>query len=127
MTTSPDRIFVSEIECISSIGVTADERGKPQKLSVDVEVHCDLRKAGATDSVDDSIDYGQIVATVVELAGRREYKLLESLAELIASAILSDLGGESIRVLVRKLSPPIPTRLGFVAVEVSRNQSETAN
>jgi len=106
--------------------VTATERAKPQKLVVDVEVRCDLRKAGATDSIDDSLDYGQIVAIVAEKAGRSDCKLLETLAELIANAILSDLGGESVRVFVRKPNPPLPTRLGFVAVEVSRDRSQTA-
>ena len=127
MTSTPDRIFVSEIECFSSIGVTASERAKPQKLVVDVEVQCDLRTPARTDSIDDSLDYGEIVAVVVDLAGRGEYKLLETLAELIASAVLSHLGGESVRVLVRKPSPPLPTPLRFVAVELSRDRSESVN
>jgi dihydroneopterin aldolase len=121
--TSPDRIFVSEIECLSSIGVSAGERATPQTLSVDVEVICDLGPAARSDSIADSLDYGTIVSTVVDLAGQREYKLLETLAERIADAILSGLGGESIRVLVRKPSPPLPTPLGFVSVEVSRRRS----
>jgi dihydroneopterin aldolase len=122
-----DRIFASEIECFSLIGVTADERSKPQKLVVDVEVQCDLRKPARTDSIDDSLDYGEIVGAVVDLAGRGEYRLLETLAELIANTVLSDLGGDSVRVLVRKPSPPLSTPLQFVSVELFRDRSETAN
>ena len=122
MTASSDRIFVSEIECFSAIGVTASEREKQQKLIVDVEVKCDLRKAAGSDSINDALDYGKIEALVIDLAGGREYKLLETLAELISSAVLGELGGESVRVFVRKPDVRLNTPLGFVAVEVSRGR-----
>jgi dihydroneopterin aldolase len=119
-----DRIFVSEIACLASIGVTAEERATPQPLSVDVDLEHDLRMAGASDAMADSIDYGRIVARVVELAGEQEYHLLERLATRVAEAVLEELGGAAVRVLVRKLEPPIPTSVGFVSVEVFRERVE---
>ncbi len=127
MTAQRDKVFVSEIECIASIGVSREERSMPQRLSIDVEVRTDARAAATHDDIGRAIDYGRIVATVVDLAAGREYHLLETLAESIAGRILSELGGQSVRVLVRKLTAPIPTPHGFVAVEVVREAESDAN
>jgi dihydroneopterin aldolase len=120
MSRSRDRIFVSRIACAAAIGVSAEERSLVQHLSVDVEVWCDLRAAAASDSIDDTVDYGRIVARVVDLAGGRQYVLLEALAGRIADAVLADLGGAAVRVRVRKLTPPLPSPVGFASVEVFR-------
>lgn len=122
-----DRIFVSEIECPSFIGVSEAERSTPQRLSIDVEVSTDLARAAASDDIADSVDYAEIVALVVELAGERKYHLLEMLAERIADRVLTRLGGDSVRVLVRKLTAPIPTPVKFVSVEVFRKAESGAN
>ncbi len=126
MTRQSDRVFVSEIECASAIGVTDEERAAPQRLSIDVEVMTDLRAAAVSDDVADSVDYGQIVRMVADMAGDREYRLLETLAERIADGVLTELGGDSVRVLVRKLTAPIPTPLKFVSVEVVRQSKNRA-
>lgn len=127
MTGRRDKVIVSEIECIASIGVSREERSMPQRLSIDVEVRTDAGPAAATDDIGRAVDYGRIVATVVELAAGRQYHLLETLAEAIAERILSELGGVAVRVLVRKLTAPIPTPHGFVAVEVVREADADAN
>ncbi len=126
MTGRSDRVFVSEIECSSAIGVTDEERAAGQRLSIDVEVMTDLRAAAVSDDVADSVDYGQIVRMVADMAGDREYRLLETLAERIADGVLTELGGDSVRVLVRKLTAPIPTPLKFVSVEVVRQSKNRA-
>lgn len=116
-----DKIIVSAIDCVSAIGVGPEERTLRHRLSIDVEVATDTRRAGTSDSLEDAIDYGQIVRRVVELAGEGEYHLIEALAARIAQGVLADCGGESVRVVVRKMPPPLDARIGFVAVEVVRN------
>jgi dihydroneopterin aldolase len=120
-----DRIFVSRIECVAHVGVGDEERRLPQQLWVDVEVWTDVRRPASTDAIEDSVDYGQIVARTVEIGSQREYRLLEALAERIARAVL-ELGGEAVRVLVRKPKPPIPTPLEYVSVEVFRERQDAA-
>lgn len=97
-----------------------------QRLSVDVEVTHDLRPAGASDSIDDALDYAGIVSVVLGLVDGREYHLIETLAERIAHGVLTGCGGESVRVLVRKMTSPLSARVRFVAVEIVRTSAEVA-
>ena len=120
LTTPPDKICVSDIDCVAAIGVTPEERTMKQRLSVDVEVTTDVRKAAESDSLKDALDYAEIVRIVVELGGSRDFHLIETFAELIAGQVLSDLQGGSVRVVVRKLTPVLSSRVRFVAVEIVR-------
>ena len=127
LSTLTDKILVSEIECVAAIGVTAEERKVKQRLSVDVEVSTDTRRAAQTDRLKDTIDYAQIVTLVVELAGSREFHLVETFAELIAGRVRADLGGGTIRVVVRKSPPDLSDQVRFVSVEIARTPEEAGS
>jgi len=116
-----DRVVVSAVECIVGIGVTAEERAVRQRLSVDIEVSTDTRRAARSDSLEDAIDYGPIVAMLADLTSGREFHLIETLAEEISERVLRDFGGEAVRVVVRKHPPPLALPVGFVAVEIWRS------
>lgn len=116
-----DRVVVSAIECVVAIGVTPEERAVKQRLSVDVEVTTDTRPAARSDCIDDAIDYGPIVALVAGVTTGKEFHLIETLAEEIASRVLGDTGGQAVRVVIRKTPPPLAARVGFVAVEIERS------
>ena len=124
MNIPPDKIVVSDIDCVARIGVTPEERTMKQRLSVDVEVTTDIRKAARSDSLKDAMDYSQIVSLVEELADSQDFHLIETLAERIAGRVLSDFGGDLVRVVVRKLTPVFSSRVGFVSVEIVRAPSE---
>lgn len=115
-----DKILVSAIDCVVSLGVSAEERAVKQRLSVDVEVSTDTRKAARSDSLEDAIDYGPIVEMVVGLAASKEFHLIETLAEAIANAVLIGHDGHSVRVVIRKTPPPLAAQVDFVAVEIVR-------
>lgn len=121
-----DKVVVRGLECVVAIGVSAEERAVPQRLSIDIEISTDTRQAARTDSLEDAIDYGPIVAMVVRLVSGREYRLIERLAEDVAAAVLAQHGGEGVRVVVRKVPPPLAAPLRYVAVEVERKASETS-
>ena len=120
MRTPPDKICVSDIDCVAAIGVTPEERTIKQRLSVDVEVATDIRKAARSDSLKDALDYAEVVKLVLDLAASRDFHLIETFAELIAGRVLSDLSGDTVRVVVRKLTPVLSSRVRFVAVEIVR-------
>jgi len=120
---SADKIIVSAIDCVVALGVSPEERAVKQRLSVDVEVQTDTRRAARSDSLDDAIDYGPIVQVVVDLAASQEYHLIETLAEAIATRVLRDHGGEAVRVVIRKSPPPLAAQVAFVATEIVRTAS----
>ena len=121
MTLPPDKIFVSGIDCVAAIGVTPEERTMKQRLSVDVEMTTDIRMAAQSDSLKDAMDYSGVASAVVEVASGRDFHLIETLAEQIARRVLSDFNTDTVRVVVRKLTPVLASRVNFVSVEIVRS------
>ena len=119
-----DKIFVSGIDCVAAIGVTSEERTMQQRLSVDVEIETDIRRAAGTDSLRDAQDYARVVSLVVEIADDRDFHLIETLAESVASRVLKDFPTPRVRVLVRKLTPVLASRVNFVSVEIVRERPQ---
>ena len=120
VTIPADKLLVSDIDCVAAIGVSSEERAVKQRLSVDVEVTTDIRPAAQTDSLKDALDYARIVSIVVALAGSRDFHLIETFAETIAARVLSDVGSQTVRVVVKKLNPVLKSRVRFVSVEIVR-------
>ena len=113
----PDTLTIEGIALACRIGVTEEERAKPQTVHLDVEVVIDAAKAAATDDVKDAADYAALVAIVQQLAGSRPFALMETLAEATASLILARCGTPWVRVRVRKRALP---GIEHAAVELTR-------
>ena len=84
-----DSVFIEGMRLAAHIGVTAEERDTPQVLRFDITLLCDLRRAGESDDVNDSIDYGAVYRQVVDVVESTPCKLLEHLATIIATALLT--------------------------------------
>ncbi len=97
-----DRIFIKNLTVLSRIGFTDRERQRKQKVIVDLEIFVDLKDAGKTDDMDRTINYKEILEKVRKIASGREYKLLEHLAEEIASNLLESFAVERVDVTLKK-------------------------
>jgi len=117
-----DKILISSIDCVAAIGVTAEERTIKQRLSIDVEVLTDAARAAQTDSLKDAVDYSKVSILVMEVCRSRDFHLIETLAELLASRILADFPVPQVRVLVRKISPVVEPRVNYVSIEIVRSR-----
>jgi 7,8-dihydroneopterin aldolase/epimerase/oxygenase len=117
-----DKILISGLDCVAAIGVTPEERTMKQRLSIDVEVLTDAARAAQSDSLKDALDYSKITTLVMEVCRGRDFHLIESLAELLASRILSDFPTPQVRVLVRKISPIVEPRVNHVSIEIVRSR-----
>lgn len=101
----PDVILLDGVEVPAALGVTRAERGLRRPVRIDLEVHFDLRRAGRSDRVGNTIDYGAIYDAVCEVAGQQEHRLVEALAERIATALLAGFPITACTVTVRKPTP----------------------
>ena len=101
-------------------GVLAHEKSVPQPFEVDVEMATDLSVAGASDRVEDTVNYAAVAATVQQVVEGPAVALLERLATLIAERVLAMKGVGAVRVRVRKMSPPIGVGARYAEVEVMR-------
>jgi dihydroneopterin aldolase len=120
---SGDRIEIRGLRVLGTHGVLPEERTRAQPFEVDVDLELDLGPAGDTDDLADTVDYGDTVARIVDVvAGERSYRLLETLAGVIASEALVDPRVASATVAIRKLRPPLAAELDSVGVRITRSR-----
>ena len=117
-----DRIELRRLVVTGICGALPEERERAQPLEVDLDVVADLFAAGASDNLDDTLDYGAITATVENVILTGTPQLLEHLAQNIADAVLADPRALSVTVSVRKLRPPVPQALATSGVTIIRGR-----
>ncbi len=101
-------------------GVLEEERRLGQRFLVDVELDLEDEAGARTDSIDDAVDYRDVVARVKAISDARAYNLLEAFAAALADALLADLPVTSVRVRVRKPDVVLEPPVDFAAVSVER-------
>lgn len=112
-----DTLILQDVAVECRLGVADWERGAPQTVWVDLELAIDAARAAARDDVQATVDYAGLVSAVRRLAQRKPYRLLETLAEDIASLVLGESGTPRVRVRVKKRALP---EVGYAAVELER-------
>jgi 7,8-dihydroneopterin aldolase/epimerase/oxygenase len=98
-----DKIFLEEIRLDLIIGIYEWERTVPQTIQMDIEIGLPHSRAGQTDQVEDTIDYGAVMARIHETAAEKHFNLVEALAEHVAHLILHEFGAPWARVKIAKL------------------------
>jgi dihydroneopterin aldolase/2-amino-4-hydroxy-6-hydroxymethyldihydropteridine diphosphokinase len=119
-----DRILIDDLRVLTLIGALPHEREAKQPLRIDLSIGVDLRDAGRTDELDDTVHYGLVAERVVELAEESKHILLERLAADVADTVLAFDRVEEVDVTVTKLRPPVPTPLQSTAVRMVRTRAE---
>ena len=71
-----DRIRIRGLEVFANHGVYEEETKLGQKFLVDVSLHLDTRKAGFSDDIHDSVDYGSVCHFITKT--RRERSSLKN-------------------------------------------------
>lgn len=100
-----DRITIKDAGFFCNIGVSSKERGRKQKIFVDAEMFFDTRKAAKTDDIKNTINYSSAYDLMKSIAEKKEYKLIETLANGIAKGILNKFNVKKVNVEVRKRLP----------------------
>ena len=120
-----DRIFLRGMRFMACHGVLPHEREVPQPFEVDVEMGLDLRAAGESDDLDDTVNYAKVydvVSTVLTVT--RKY-LIEAIAEEIADDLLRDFDVlRLVRVTVHKPAAPIDGIFSDVGVSILRRRKD---
>ncbi len=101
-------------------GIENSEKELGQRFEVDVDLFLDLRRAGRSDKLTDTIDYTRIYQIVEELVVEKEYNLIEALADEIARAILAEFEIAGTVVRVRKPNVQLRGIADGVEVEIQR-------
>lgn len=97
-----DRIFIENLRVTSRVGITPEERRKPQEVLVDVNLFLSLTEAGTRDDIEESVDYKKAMSLVSDLISDGRFVLLEGMAEKVARELLESFPADMVRVRVRK-------------------------
>ncbi len=119
----PDTILLEGIQVPAALGVTAAERRMRRPVLLDLEVERDLRAAGRSDRIGDTLHYKRIFEIVEDVAGNQEHKLVEALGERIVRAVLEKFDAERVTVTVRK-PKPIAGVLEYAGIRISRSRED---
>lgn len=117
-----DELAISGIECRGHHGVFDFERREGQTFLIDLVLGLDTASAAASDDLQDTVDYGTLVARVKAAVEKDPVDLIETLAQRIAGVCLLDDRVEWARVTVHKPDAPIDATFSDVALTITRKR-----
>lgn len=102
-------------------GVGDEERAEPQEIQLDVELLLDLAVAGASDALEQTVDYAAVFEICRRHVEERSYRLLEALGEAVAGDVLNSFARvDRVVVEVRKPGVPIDGIVEHAGVRIDR-------
>jgi dihydroneopterin aldolase len=118
-----DCIKLSNMGFYAFHGTTKEEKAVGQRFFLDVYIYLNLRQAGRSDSVKDTVDYEKAYNLIRNMMNTRKYHLIEALAEDVANTMFSHFHNiERIQVSVRKPNVPLTGILDCVEVTIHREK-----
>jgi len=117
-----DKIVIEDLLLRTIVGIKPDEREKRQDVLINIELHADTRPAGASDDIDDAVNYRTLTKRVIEHVEGSRFYLVEKMAADIAAICLSEPRVKAVTVRVEK-----PGALRFarsVGVEIYRTRAD---
>jgi len=115
-----DKITIRDLEVFYRVGVPVEERAKPQRLLLTVEMFHDFSGAAQTDDVTQTIDYDAVCGRLIRFGDASSWKLIETLAADLAETILQEFGATTVSVEVKKFVIP---QARYVSVSLMRSRS----
>lgn len=116
-----DKILIPDFRISCHVGVPQEERDVAQDVLIDVELFLDLSPAGRGDDFALTVDYDAVCTTVAATVERKPRKLIETIAEEVAEALLAGYPAQAVRVTVRKPGALARRGIPHAAVVVERH------
>lgn len=117
-----DQIIIKNLETFGYHGVFEEEAFLGQKFIVDAVLFLDTRKAGKTDDLKASLDYGEACQIIKKLVETERYQLIERLAEVLAEKLLLTFSVlQDVEITVKKPWAPVLVSMDTVAVTIRRS------
>ena len=114
-----DTLTIRGLAVMCRLGVLEGEQASPQEVRIDLELAIDAAKAAQRDDVNDAMDYARLVAVVKAMVEGHAYRLMETMAEDIATLILREFSTPEVEVKVTKRALP---GIESATVEITRNR-----
>ena len=113
------KISIVDLEVFYCVGVTDEERAKPQRLLLTLDMTFDFPSAALSDRIEKTIDYFDLTQDLLKYGEQRSWRLIEKLATNIADTILVKYKPQAVTVLVKKFAIP---QARFVSVSLTKSR-----
>jgi len=118
-----DKVLIERLKVQAVVGVFEWERQIQQPLLVDVLLSVDTRQAAHTDELQYAVNYQAVSERITAVIQARQAKLIETLANLVAEAILTEfVAVQQIALTIRK--PLAVTDTAAVGVSIERSRDD---
>lgn len=116
-----DEIHIENLEVFANHGVFSEETRLGQKFLISATLYTDTRKAGRTDELDHSTNYGEVSAFLTEFTKTHTRRLIEAAAEDMAEALLLRYPlVQGVTLELKKPWAPVGLPLETVSVKITR-------
>lgn len=101
-----DKITICDLEVFYQVGVTDQERARPQRLLITVELDCEFAGAAAQDDLGQTIDYFAVSQRLLRFGEGSQWQLIETLATDLAAMVLENFKPRAVTVGIKKFAIP---------------------
>ena len=116
-------ITIADLEVFFRVGVTDEERARPQRLLLTAEMEFDFSAAAHGDQLAKTIDYFAVTQRLIKYGEGRQWKLIETLAVNLAEMIMTEFRPQAVTIEVKKFIIP---QARFVSVTWTQKQPSRA-
>ena len=85
-----DIVYIRDLRIDTIIGIFDWEREVRQTVSLDLEMAADIRKAGASDDIEHTLNYKAVAKRLIAHVEASQCLLVERLAEEVAAIVLDE-------------------------------------
>ena len=111
------KITIVDLEVFYCVGLTEEERAKPQRLLLTVDMGYDFSSASVSDRIEKTINYQKVAEDLLGFGEGRSWKLIEKVAANIADLVMTEYQPQAVFVEVKKFSVP---QARYVAVSLTK-------
>lgn len=117
-----DRIEISGLRVFGRHGVFDWEKEQGQDFTLDLALEVDLRPAGKSDDLTDTVDYGVLAERIAREVEDTQFTLIEALAQHLSDVVLADGRVRSVDIRIGKPDVALSVELVDVAVHIRRER-----
>jgi dihydroneopterin aldolase len=118
---STDQIQVDELEIFARVGVTDNERAKPQRLTLTITVWPREPFANLNDDITKATNYSALCVTARDFVSERSDCLIETLASQLAGEMLRTFAITKVRLELRKFVLPDAKHVAVIVTRTARD------
>ncbi|MES9868555.1 MAG: dihydroneopterin aldolase [Sedimenticola sp.] len=112
-----DIVFLRDLRIETVIGIYDWEREIKQTVVLDLEMGADIRKAAASDSIEDTLDYKAVSKRLIAFVEASSFQLVETLAERCAEIVIEEFNVPWVKLTLNKIGAVSSARDVGVIIE----------